>query len=49
MIENGLNMKDFQLKLLQKIEELTLYTIEQNKEIKNLKKKVTKLESKSKK
>ncbi|MBS7253243.1 hypothetical protein [Flavobacterium branchiicola] len=49
MIENGLNMKDFQLKLLQKIEELTLYTIEQNKEIKNLKKKVTKLESRSKK
>lgn len=48
MIENGLNMKDFQLKLLQKIEELTLYTIEQNKEIKNLKKKVIKLESKSK-
>lgn len=46
MIENGLNMKDFQLKLLQKIEELTLYTIEQNKEIKNLKKKVQKLESK---
>lgn len=49
MIENGLNMKDFQLKLLQKIEELTLYTIEQNKEIKNLKKKVISLESKSKK
>ncbi|KRD58217.1 hypothetical protein ASE40_17945 [Flavobacterium sp. Root935] len=49
MIENGLNMKDFQLKLLQKIEELTLYTIEQNKEIKNLKKKVNSLESKSKK
>lgn len=48
MIENGLNMKDFQLKLLQKIEELTLYTIEQNKEIKNLKKKVIRLESKSK-
>lgn len=46
MIENGLDMKDFQLKLLQKIEELTLYTIEQNKEIKNLKKKVQKLESK---
>lgn len=47
MIERGLNMKDFQLKLLQKIEELTLYTIEQNKEIKNLKKKVLKLETKS--
>lgn len=46
MIENGLNMKDFQLKLLQKIEELTLYTIDQNKEIKKLKKKVQRLESK---
>lgn len=49
MIADGLNMKDFQLKLLQKIEELTLYTIQQNKEIKNLKKKVGLLESKSKK
>ncbi|QLC65246.1 hypothetical protein LPB248_02790 [Flavobacterium sp. LPB0248] len=48
MIENGLNMKDFQLKLLQKIEELTLYTIQQNKEINTLKKKVNSLESKSK-
>lgn len=48
MIENGLNMKDFQLKLLQKIEELTLYTIQQNKEINNLKKKVNSLESKNK-
>ncbi|KAF2081747.1 hypothetical protein [Flavobacterium sharifuzzamanii] len=48
MIENGLNMKDFQLKLLQKIEELTLYTIQQNKEINNLKKKVSSLESKNK-
>lgn len=49
MIENGLNMKDFQLKLLQKIEELTLYTIQQNKEILNLKKKVSSLESRNKK
>jgi hypothetical protein len=49
MIENGLNMKEFQMKLLQKIEELTLYTIEQNKELKSLKKKVMKLESKSRK
>jgi hypothetical protein len=48
MIENGLNMKDFQLKLLQKVEELTLYAIEQNKEIKDLKKKIIKLESKKK-
>lgn len=29
--ENGLNLNEFQMKLLQKIEELTLYTIEQNK------------------
>lgn len=49
MIEDGLNMKEFQMKLLQKIEELTLYTIEQNKELKSLKKKVMNLESKSKK
>lgn len=38
MQENGLNMGDFQTKLLQKIEELTLYTIELNKRIKNLEK-----------
>ncbi|MCD0476606.1 hypothetical protein LPB87_19605 [Flavobacterium sp. EDS] len=36
MIENGVNMKEFQMKLLQKIEELTLYTIEQNKKIQSL-------------
>jgi hypothetical protein len=33
MIENGVNMKELQMKLLQKIEELTLYTIEQNKKL----------------
>ena len=38
MVENGVNMKDLQMKLLQKIEELTLYTIEQNNEIIELKK-----------
>jgi len=38
MIENGVNMKDLQMKLLQKIEELTLYTIEQNKKIETLEK-----------
>lgn len=31
MQENGLNMNEFQIKLLQKIEELTLYTILQEK------------------
>lgn len=36
MQENGLNMSDFQIKLLQKIEELTLYTIQQEKRIQSL-------------
>jgi hypothetical protein len=36
MVENGVNMKELQMKLLQKIEELTLYTIEQNKKIEAL-------------
>ncbi|WP_320054427.1 hypothetical protein [uncultured Acetobacteroides sp.] len=36
--ENGLNMGDMQNKLLQKIEELTLYTIEQQKQVDELKK-----------
>jgi hypothetical protein len=52
MIENGLNMKEFQMKLLQKMEEMTLYIIEQNKknekqeqELKILKAKIKKLES----
>jgi hypothetical protein len=31
MTESGLNMKEFQMKLLQKMEEMTLYIIEQNK------------------
>ena len=33
MKENGLNIGNFQIQLLQKIEELTLYTIQQQKEI----------------
>lgn len=48
MIENGVNMKEFQMKLLQKIEELTLYTIEQNKKIESLERIVMKTKSKSK-
>lgn len=36
MQENGLSVNEFQIKLLQKIEELTLYTIEQNKRINQL-------------
>ncbi len=36
MVENGVDMGEFQIKLLQKIEELTLYIIEQDKRIKEL-------------
>jgi len=36
MQEDGLNVNDMQIKLLQKIEELTLYVIEQDKKIKIL-------------
>lgn len=36
MEKEGLNVGEFQIKLLQKIEELTLYSIEQNKRIKKL-------------
>lgn len=44
MIKNGLEMKEFQMKLLQKIEELTLYTIEQNKKLERQNKKSEKQE-----
>ena len=37
VIETGLSMGELQIKLLQKIEELTLYVIEQNKSIQDLK------------
>lgn len=46
VIENGIDLGGMDAKLLQKIEELTLYLIEQNKEIKALKAKVEILESK---
>jgi hypothetical protein len=36
MVSEGLDMGEFQIKLLQKIEELTLYIIEQDKRIKEL-------------
>lgn len=45
VIENGINLGEMDAKLLQKIEELTLYLIEQNKEIKELKEKVQSLEN----
>jgi len=38
MVSNGLDMGEFQIKLLQKIEELTLYIIEQDQRIKELEK-----------
>ncbi|MNX88276.1 hypothetical protein D3C86_1202390 [compost metagenome] len=41
MKTSGVNMNEFQIKLLQKIEELTLYTIEQNKKINKLEKIIT--------
>ncbi|MFH6984980.1 hypothetical protein [Marinoscillum luteum] len=44
--ENGINLGEMNAKLLQKIEELTLYLIEQNKEINELKEKVSSLENK---
>lgn len=42
--ENGINLGEMDATLLQKIEELTLYVIEQNKELKELKKKNEELE-----
>jgi hypothetical protein len=52
IIENGLNLGEMDAKLLQKIEELTLYMIQMNKDVKvlkeensELKKKIVKLEA----
>lgn len=44
MEKEGVNVGEFQIKLLQKIEELTLYTIEQNKQLKNQREKIEQLE-----
>lgn len=43
VLENGINLGEMDAKLLQKIEELTLYLIEQNKKIEELQKEVGKL------
>jgi hypothetical protein len=43
METNGLNLKEMNLLLLKKVEELTLHLIEANKEIKKLNDKVDKL------
>ena len=40
MQANGVGVSDLQMQLLQKIEELTLYAIEQKKEIESLKARV---------
>ena len=45
MEKNGFELKEMNLKLLQKVEELTLYLIEQNKEIQNLKKDLQEIKS----
>lgn len=52
MEKEGVNIGEFQIKLLQKIEELTLYSIEQNKklneqnkQIKELKEEINKLKN----
>ena len=47
MIQNGVNMGEFQIQLLQKIEELTLYVIEQQKQIEAQNKRIKELEAKS--
>ncbi|OPB95685.1 hypothetical protein BAS10_10060 [Elizabethkingia meningoseptica] len=44
MQKEGVNIGDFQIKLLQKIEELTLYSIEQNKQNKQQQERILKLE-----
>lgn len=46
VLKNGLNLGEINAKLLQKIEELTLYAIEQNKKIDNLEKRLEKVEKK---
>lgn len=44
MEKNGVNIGEFQIKLLQKIEELTLYTIEQHKKLLEQQERIEKLE-----
>ncbi|MBS7256146.1 tail fiber protein [Flavobacterium branchiicola] len=48
MKKDGINLAEMNIKLLQKIEEMTLYMIEQNKQISNLKERLDKVETKSK-
>jgi len=44
--KNGLSMGEMQNKLLQKVEELTLYAIQQNKKIETLEKRINELQTK---
>ena len=46
VLKNGINLGEMNAKLLQKIEEMTLYIIEQNKQIIDLNKRLEKIESK---
>ncbi|MNK88861.1 hypothetical protein D3C87_1088450 [compost metagenome] len=46
VLKNGINLGEMNAKLLQKIEEMTLYIIEQNKQIIDLNKRLEKVESK---
>lgn len=47
VLENGINVADMNSKLLEKIEELTLYSIEQNKKLQQQSEKIEKLERQS--
>lgn len=48
MEKEGVNVGEFQIKLLQKIEELTLYSIEQNKQLKSQSEKLNQLQAENK-
>jgi hypothetical protein len=43
VVENGVDLLEMDVKLLEKVEELTLYLIEQKKEIDELKKKINEI------
>lgn len=49
MVENGLEVGEMNIKLLQKVEELTLYMIEMNKEMKSQKEEINLLKSENQK
>ena len=49
MLQNDVNVAEFQIQLLQKIEELTLYVIELKKENKELQERITAFEASSQK